>query len=1073
MGTNLANGTTDMTGLLTILHLSDLHFSRRRQVHDRQVIQAAFLADLKQQCGGAHAPDLVVFSGDLALAADEERVYDYLYDELLDQVSTITRCGDKRLIVVPGNHDADRETIKRKAGDQVAFLDGITDRSTANEAYLDGRLQQLVAQNFHAFEDLRGYLGGTPIFHDGIVTVYDYLELQTSVVVLNSAATTWGGLDGRDDTRRLIVPEAAIDCGLAAAGAGHLRLLVTHHPTSWFTEFSEADFQTVTDGKIAMHLFGHAHAQRPILTTHSTGGQIVVSQVGALHQARERYNGYSIIRYDRATGNAAVHIRSYFDGRREFGDGVDIVDGGISYFPSAARQFFYATGRQIDLSVFRVWLAEKLAPAAMAEYDEGLADRPVHEVFVPPPMSEPATVRPTDDVEAGVETREARQVTLAEVIDSDSNFVLRGGQEFGKTTLLQQIALGLLEQASSANGRLTVPSLIDFSGIRAGTNRIQRLVQSGLAATPEGMTVDQLLAEGLMTILVDDVVFSDRQRIKLLSDFITVHSKNRYIFTTLSNTPQVLHGQDVVEVANTPVTFRNVFLRPLGAHGLRTLVGKFDRDGLLDHEVVLKRILREFAGTNIPVTAVNSTIFLLIYNDLNDQVINRANLIEQFVEHLLEKRRPAEAVRSTFDFKNKTHVLAHIAKHMVDTDTYVLSQDELHDTVRSFLQQTGLAWDSLEIVRNFIDSRVLARKGDGRIRFRYRAFCEYFVAQRMLIDSQFRAYVLAEANYLRFLNEIQYYAGMSRVDADLVNLVGDRFAALTEAAQKLWPIDLHKLDAFRLPAGSSDNLIEQFEVQMEALPLTAEERDAHLQADLPQDAEHRQEVFRPVLTEEQRWIVALLLYSGIVKNLDMIDDTCKRRHLDAIFTGWGHLTAISLAIVPLLAKQRQMTVNGVNYAVLLPHHFSEAEVAAHLYVDLPQSISRLILSFLGTEKLQRQLLEPDLQTTPPPAVARYYRDIMAADLRLGDWISNLSMFANSLGDAPYIQELLMRKIADTYLMGDYPESSAPRLKRLFADTIAALRGAGRKHRTEIRAKAIQRLERAHVLQRLRLAPGTE
>jgi hypothetical protein len=180
---------------------------------------------------------------------------------------------------------------------------------------------------------------------------------------------------------------------------------------------------------------------------------------------------------------------------------------------------------------------------------------------------------------------------------------------------------------------------------------------------------------------------------------------------------------------------------------------------------------------------------------------------------------------------------------------------------------------------------------------------------------QFKDWVLQEERYLSYINEIQHYAGIGRDDAGLIENIGARFEVLlgNVTTEMKWSPDLYLLEKFRVPGDESkEDICDEFIRQMQAPPLTEEERDEALEADLPQNIEGRQEVFRPKVEDiAQRWVSALLLYSGLLKNLEIIPDATKRRHLEKVLAGWGILTAQSLWAVPLLAKHRKMKINGI------------------------------------------------------------------------------------------------------------------------------------------------------------------
>jgi hypothetical protein len=100
-----------MTGL-TWLHLSDWH--QEDNDFDRTVVRDALRDDIltrKNISSDLEDIDFIVFSGDVAFSgqpAEYERAIEVLFDPILDA------CGlhHKRLFIVPGNHDMDRNSIK-------------------------------------------------------------------------------------------------------------------------------------------------------------------------------------------------------------------------------------------------------------------------------------------------------------------------------------------------------------------------------------------------------------------------------------------------------------------------------------------------------------------------------------------------------------------------------------------------------------------------------------------------------------------------------------------------------------------------------------------------------------------------------------------------------------------------------------------------------------------------------------------------------------------------------------------------------------------------------------------------
>src|SRR5690348_9035200 len=98
-----------MGNAINILHISDLHFTRKADAYNQGIILNALKEDLKRLCDGPLKPDVIAFTGDLVRAGDEDDIFLHLYDEVIAELAKIARCSDRRIILCPGNHDAHRE----------------------------------------------------------------------------------------------------------------------------------------------------------------------------------------------------------------------------------------------------------------------------------------------------------------------------------------------------------------------------------------------------------------------------------------------------------------------------------------------------------------------------------------------------------------------------------------------------------------------------------------------------------------------------------------------------------------------------------------------------------------------------------------------------------------------------------------------------------------------------------------------------------------------------------------------------------------------------------------------------
>lgn len=356
--------------------------------------------------------------------------------------------------------------------------------------------------------------------------------------------------------------------------------------------------------------------------------------------------------------------------------------------------------------------------------------------------------------------------------------------------------------------------------------------------------------------------------------------------------------------------------------------------------------------------------------------------------------------------------------------------------------------------------------------FRYRGVLEYFIALRMTSDSSFKDWVVSDHRYLSFINEIQYYAGKLRNDADLVNIIAARHQfILTEALKEIGEIDVRQLESLDLPPDTDskgDSSLDAAAMQIAQPPLTQEEKDSELDLDIPTDAEDRQEVFRPKLDQlSDRLLLSLVLYSGLVKNMELISDGEKRKHLSAIWQSWSTLLVGSLRYAPRLAAERKVRMNGVLYEVQAPHGMSDASLLRQMMVQLPHLHVRMISSTLGTEKLERQLTQPDLIEQNEQKIFDFFRSALIADLRLPATPGALRSLAVKLRSNRYLLWSFIVHVSHMRRLDRFNAEHFRRLDEPLAGAIANLRGGSQAARTDEKRRQLARLKRDRLVLRMK------
>lgn len=1050
-----------------ILHITDLHFKISR-MHDQKIVIRAFLRDLRQQISEQGSPDLIVFSGDLVHNADDEKIYERLFDEFIEELLVVANCGYGRIVFCPGNHDLQRSKIQETNEQFQTISKRATDRNSLNGLYFNYSLNEITRIRMQQYFDFVEFFEPEGRkYTDELVQVFDIPEKNLSLVLVNTAWSGFGGIDKISDDRKLLFPEAALDRAFEHLAPDRFKICVQHHPLNWLAGFCESDAITKLSGNADMHLFGHVHDPRPMLMT-DYNGSIFCNQSGALFSARDdRYMGYSLLKIEAQNRYTHAIWRTYYPKRETFDAATDVSDTAGNFFSSPdAKEYFTRQIGNGDLNRLKEWCCQENLNFQVEMFDQGLLDKPMSTVFVEPPLKRKLLKENSDKFDSGVFQEE--NVSLQDLLASGDSLVVFAQPEYGRTTLLKQICVRLASAAVENSNQTFIPVFLEFKSLSRGVGRTERAVRDALPDLPDGITISNLLEDGLMTLCVDDVDPYDRSRMTQLREFISKYKHNRFILSSRKNRESSFFHTDF----GLPIHLQELVLEQLSRRNIRSLVKKWE-DHSAEEEKVLERVISELRAINVPQTPINSSLLLdIISNDPTYSPINRPTLIERFIETLLQKRSLSEAQRRKFDFKNQTHFLGYLAEYMCKENLYSMTYDELHRFTADYLESIGLPFSAKDVLDNLINSRILGSRGvEDKLGFRFRAFLEFFTAQQISSNKDFREWVFAEERYLSFLNEIEYYAGLERSDSDLVELVSLRHLELANIVFGEKFLELLKSeDELLIPMTLEESIsyAEDLAQRMNEAPLTESERDDLLEAEIPRDSEGRQEVYRPVPRHpSERFMLSLFMYSGLVKNSELIGNADKRRHLALVLKSWSFVFYGSFLHIPSLVKNRSMIVNGLRYIVSYPKEYTDNQVAQLIAVNMPKELGRLIFLFLGTEKLEVQLSEATLSEANEPRISKFFKDSLYMDLKLPNWWRVPQKFGAQMADSKYFQEAMLAKVSEVYRLGAYGETEAPPLQDAISEIYAKLYGGTGSSIQDLRNKKKANLRRDRILRVMR------
>lgn len=308
---------------LTWLHLSDWHQTGKE--FKRVKLRDALIKDIEARTKispDLATIDLVVFSGDVAFFGKQEE-YQAARSEFFGPVLKAAGVPQKRLFIVPGNHDFNREHLEYLGPELQKPL--VT--SALVEKWLEDTRRKvntlLPFKEYHDF--VAGYTAqDSPDYAS--VSQFTIGGKQVALLGLNSAwmcarhkEKKGRGKKEVDDYGYLIVGDPQLYCALEKAKDAQILIVVLHHPFDWLitnnvlAEKSQIKEQLSKTCHFILH--GHEHESN-VTIPRGTIGDCAILSAGSSYDrtdpATSRYaHGYNFVHLDFSTGKGTVYLRRY------------------------------------------------------------------------------------------------------------------------------------------------------------------------------------------------------------------------------------------------------------------------------------------------------------------------------------------------------------------------------------------------------------------------------------------------------------------------------------------------------------------------------------------------------------------------------------------------------------------------------------------------------------------------------------------------------------------------------------------------------------------------------------------
>lgn len=290
---------------LSWLHLSDLHLQEKNK-YERDVVLAHLLNDIRSCIAEYHLSLSAVFiTGDIAFAG---KVPEYQYAmTFFDELLAVTGLSKDRLILVPGNHDVDRDKITPLASRIPLVLDSPESvnrllRTPEDRALLFRRLA-----NYNQF--VKEYFENRFFCEEECWFVHE-LELGDKKICVLAINSAWLAGAETDESTGLLLGEYQVRSAVEKAEEADLRITLLHHPLEHLKDFEQRLSAAILLDASDFILHGHVHQVSASQLVSPDSNAIIIG-AGACYSTRDYPNLYNLVDIDLDTARCRVILRRY------------------------------------------------------------------------------------------------------------------------------------------------------------------------------------------------------------------------------------------------------------------------------------------------------------------------------------------------------------------------------------------------------------------------------------------------------------------------------------------------------------------------------------------------------------------------------------------------------------------------------------------------------------------------------------------------------------------------------------------------------------------------------------------
>lgn len=917
---------------MKILHFSDFHLNSEHEYDWNTYVKEALIGLIREICCSDMTDVFIVCTGDLIDKGGKE--YGNIEDAFLKfkevVIAPIIEELELKLdhfIMVPGNHDINRdlETKAHAFGLRSLFREDQNEIHKKSVAILDDNDREDVSRMipFKKFEQ-SFYNGCSNINCSYLGTSFRYILRDGTSIGFAGFNTAWCAYDDTDKESGIVLGEEQYRRTYSLIKDCDIKVALMHHPLDWLI-YEKNSVQSFIPNDFSILCSGHVHEGDSQISSR-VNGTLFINVAPSLESDIRQGNGFSFangltfIDFDSTSGVILAQYFVYDFKQRKF-----IL--ATSFAPEGRLSGTIKKKLSKDVDVLSSTSINYIRENFYSEIDEALIPQKasvkctLKEIFVMPRVEQNGVYHSV--------------VGLNELMQRRANYMLLGLSESGKTTLIHRI---LMEYVDNYSLYHLIPVYIDFS--RIGNQDFVTPIKDFIDVS--SVQAKSLLSAGRIVLLIDNLEPTDENKTKILKLKSFVDTYDVHVIATGTSTIGMLPE---AFTSKLPIAFEFYFINNFGAEGVRDMITTWapDRDSFANNDS-LDELVNHFVSYSLPCTAMSVSLYLWTTNGALNKPMNRAVLLDMYIECALEKMRIDNVYRNSFNYGNKSSLIAYVAYKMDELQLFSIEFSTYLDILRQYLKDKGFdkQYDYRKLGEYFIEQKIFKCK-DNVVSFAHSCFYHFFLAKYMLEDDLFRNQVLTPSRFYMYMEAIDYYTGLNRKDIMCVNFIFDQFEKFFEPAQIIYDeVDVDACFTYLVEGQKSYSPISE---SVDVKELVAKKNSRH-EVEQKQNKVCNERINKISDELNNNSFVTpdkmIVLMGHVLRNSEELDVTMKRD----IYSSF-----IKNVIIFLIAFKDSLAQYANKHNGELPPSYVNVRNVHAFFKYLPYNVQFILQELIGTRKL--------------------------------------------------------------------------------------------------------------------------